>query len=155
MGLPSMSKSYIFFTVIHVVLFALALAVCGLYGNDLQRAMDSDVDADSKWIFAVVVGAMSAVTCVIYFIPFILRVGGIFIAGWNFILFILWIAVFGVFGRMYIGEDPEGDGAIRRMKNAVWVVLANALLWFIMSLGMALYWWKSDRRSRFTGRAHV
>jgi len=50
MGLPSMSKSYIFFTVIHVVLFALALAVCGLYGNDLQRAMDSDVDADSKWV---------------------------------------------------------------------------------------------------------
>ena len=53
-------------------------------------------------IFAVVVGAMSAVTCVIYFIPFILRVGGIFIAGWNFILFILWIAVFGVFGRVRV-----------------------------------------------------
>jgi hypothetical protein len=56
---------------------------------------------------------------------------------------------------MYINEDPEGDGAITRMKNAVWVVLTNALLWLLLAIGMALYWWRSDRRSRFTGRAHV
>jgi hypothetical protein len=50
MGLASLPKSYLFLTVIHVVLFALALAVCGLYGHDLQRAMESDVEADSKWV---------------------------------------------------------------------------------------------------------
>lgn len=35
-----------------------------------------------------------------YFVPVMLRVGGIFLAGWNAILFILWTAVFGVFGAV-------------------------------------------------------
>lgn len=58
--------------------------------------------------------------------------------------------------QMYIHEDPEGDGGIRRMKNAVWVDLVNMLLWLIASLAAAGYWFKHrDERSRFTGRAHV
>jgi hypothetical protein len=58
--------------------------------------------------------------------------------------------------QMYINEDAEGDGDVRRMKNAVWVDLASALLWFIATLGAFGYWWKHrDHRSRFTGRAHV
>lgn len=58
--------------------------------------------------------------------------------------------------QLYIHEDPEGDGAIQRMKNAVWVDLANMLLWFIAFVAMLGYWWKNrDRRSLFTGRAHV
>lgn len=101
-------------------------------------------------------GALSALTCLVYFIPVIVRLGGIFMAGWDLILFILWIAVFGVFGNMFINEDAEGDGAIERMKNAVWVDLANALLWLIVAVATAGHWWKTrDPRSRFTGRAHV
>jgi len=96
----SFSKSYAAFTVLHFVAFALALAVCGLYGHDLKRASDNDVDADSKWIYAVVVGALSAVTCVAYFVPFVLRLGGIVIPAWNFILFVLWTAVFGIFAKV-------------------------------------------------------
>lgn len=46
----SFSPSYAAFTALHVVCFALALAVCGLYGQDLKRASDSDVDSDSKWV---------------------------------------------------------------------------------------------------------
>lgn len=152
----SFSKSYAAFTALHVVAFALALAVCGLYGHDLKRASDNDVDSDSKWIYAVVVGALSAVTCVAYFVPFVLRLGGIVIPAWNFVLFVLWTAVFGIFAKMYINEDPEGDGGIRRMKNAVWVDLVNMLLWFVATLAAAGYWFKHrDERSRFTGRAHV
>jgi hypothetical protein len=57
---------------------------------------------------------------------------------------------------MYINEDPEGDGGIKRMKNAVWVDLANALLWLIAGLATTAYWWRHrERRTRFTGRAHV
>jgi hypothetical protein len=51
-------------------------------------------------VYAVVVGSMSAVTCVLYFVPFVLRVAGVVAAVWNFILFILWIALFGVFGKV-------------------------------------------------------
>jgi len=43
-------------------------------------------------------------------------------------LFILWIALFGLFGNMYIKEKAEGDNGVQRMKNAVWVDLVNALL---------------------------
>lgn len=43
---------------------------------------------------------MTAATCALYFIPFIIEAGGIFIASWNTILFVLWIALFGVFGKV-------------------------------------------------------
>lgn len=156
MGCVSFTLSYIFFSVVHIVGFALALTVCGLYGKDLSRANEQDKYADSKWVYAVVVGGISAVTCLLYLIPFILRIAGIVAPIWDFILFILWIAVFGVFGKMYINEDAEGDSNITRMKNAVWVDLANALLWLFASIGAFLYWWKHrDTRSRFTGRARV
>lgn len=124
-------------------------------------------------VYAVVVGALSAVTCLAYFIPLVLRIAGFVAPVWNFILFVLWIALFGIFGKvyllqgpevapqltlvqMYIHEDPEGVDGIKRMKNAVWVDLASALLWLIATLASAAYWWKHrDSRSQFTGRAHV
>lgn len=59
--------------------------------------------ADTKThlqVYAVVVGSISAVTCVLYFIPFVLRIAGVFVPVWDFILFILWIALFGVFGKV-------------------------------------------------------
>jgi hypothetical protein len=100
MGFVDVAASYLFFTVIHTCLFALSLTACGLYGTDLQRANEANKYADSKWVYAVVVGAMSAVTCVLYFIPFVLRLIGVVAAIWDFILFVLWIAVFGVFGKV-------------------------------------------------------
>jgi hypothetical protein len=129
MGFVSFTLSYIFFSVVHIVGLALALTVCGLYGRDLHNANDQDKYADSKWVsscdlhvsdgsasvwltrspllqvYAVVVGGISAVTCVLYLVPFILRVAGIVIPVWNFILFILWIAVFGVFGSVCTPTD--------------------------------------------------
>lgn len=57
---------------------------------------------------------------------------------------------------MFIKENAEGDNDIKRMKRAVWVDLANALLWLIAALAAAGYWWKHrETRSQFTGRAHV
>jgi hypothetical protein len=50
-------------------------------------------------------------------IPFTVRVPFIFV--WDFVLFVLWIALFGIFGAMYIKEKPEGNSGIQRMKNAV------------------------------------
>jgi H+/Cl- antiporter ClcA len=104
--------------------------------------------------YAVAVGALSAVTSLVYFIPFIVRVPLLFI--WDTILFIFWVAVFGVFGNMYIHADPQGDSGIRRMKNAVWIDLINMLLWLASAIGMLVYFIKAmGGRSRFTGRATV
>ena len=57
-------------------------------------------------IYAVVVGALSAVTCVAYFLPFVLRAGGIVMAAWDFVLFVLWIGVLGVFGKVHTLHRP-------------------------------------------------
>ncbi|KAI1392202.1 uncharacterized protein F4822DRAFT_390000 [Hypoxylon trugodes] len=154
MGLLGMTASYLLFSLLHFAQFVLAVTVCGLYGVDLQRARSQGKYVDGKWVYAEVVGALGALTAILYLVPFILRFAAVTI--WSFVLFVLWIALFGLFGRMYIHEDPEGNGDIQRMKNAVWVDLANALLWLIGFIASATYWWTHrDRRSRFTGRAKL
>lgn len=51
---------YIFLTVLRVVQFALALAVCGLYGVDLHNAAVQGKYMDSKWVCTCLIcGRMS------------------------------------------------------------------------------------------------
>lgn len=153
---PHGGSSLIFVIVewaIRILQFVLALAVCGLYGTDLNNARMNDKYADPKWVYAVVIASFSAITCIVYAIPFIKS--HLFFA-WDTILFILWVAVFGIFGKMYIHEDPEGDSGIQRMKNAVWVDLVNMLLWLSSAAYSTFLFFKyRNTRSLHTGRAHV
>ncbi|PSR94015.1 hypothetical protein BD289DRAFT_364082 [Coniella lustricola] len=154
MGFFGFAISYMAFSAIHLVQFALALTVCGLYGVDLHRAHQAHAYTDGRWVYAEVVGGLSALTALVYFIPFVLRIWLVWV--WDLILFVLWIALFGVFGKMYIHENPEGDSGIQRMKNAVWVDLVCALLWLILAVASFGYWWgHRERHTRFTGRARV
>ncbi|KAI0021420.1 hypothetical protein F4780DRAFT_289302 [Xylariomycetidae sp. FL0641] len=154
MGFFGMALSYLLFSVLHFFQFVLSLTVIGLYGTDLNHAHQKGKYTDGKWVYAVVVGSLSAVTALLYLVPFILRFAAVTV--WSFIMFVLWIALFGVFGSMYIHEDPEGIDGVQRMKNAVWVDLAAALLWLIHTIGSAAYWWTHrERHSRFTGRAKL
>lgn len=149
-----MTVAYLAFSVVHFVQFALAITVCGLYGVDLSRAAKAGKYQDSKWIYAVFVGGISAFTTILYMIPFILRFAAVWI--WNLVLFILWITLFGLFGNMYIRENAEGNKDIQRMKSAVWVDLVSALLWLFTAVAAFGYWWRHrERHSRFTGRAKV
>jgi hypothetical protein len=56
---------------------------------------------------------------------------------------ILWITVFGIFGKMYIlyKPSPTEYGQIR-MKHAVWVDIANVALWFITASYSTLFFFK-------------
>ena len=96
-GLTS-NKSYLYFSTLHFLAFVFAVTVCGLYGVELDRARKADKYADSKWVFAVVVGGLSALSSILFCVPFILRFALRWI--WNFVLFILWVAVFGVFANV-------------------------------------------------------
>jgi len=146
--------SYILFSVIRFIQFVMGLVVCGLYGVDLNAARKQHKYADGKWVFAEVVGALSALTALLYMIPFTMKIPLIF--AWDFIVFFLWIVLFGIFGNMYIKEHAEGDSGVQRMKNAVWVDLVNMLLWLITALAMAGYWFKHrGTRTQFTSRATV
>ena len=69
---------------------------------------------------------------------------------------ILWVACFGLFGRIFIPADPKGDSAVQMMKNAVWVDLVNMLLWFVSACyGAAMFFTHRGGRSLHTGRAAV
>ncbi|KAK4125157.1 hypothetical protein N657DRAFT_643986 [Parathielavia appendiculata] len=154
MAIAGLSLGYLLFTLLHFAQFVLAVTVCALYGIDLDRARKGNVHADGRWVYAEVVGGLSALTSILYCIPSILRFALVW--AWNLVLFILWIALFGVFGKMYINEDAKGNGDIQRMRNAVWVVLTSALLWLVGVLAHFIYWWgHRERRSRFTSRARV
>ena len=65
---------------------------------------------------------------------------------------ILWVAVFGVFGKIYIHAKPPN----KKMKDAVWVDLVNMLLWLVTSIISAVaFFAMRGGRSLHTGRAAV
>jgi hypothetical protein len=70
---------------------------------------------------------------------------------------ILWTALFGTFGKIYIPAHPtpEQHGQ-QRMKSAVWVDLVNMLLWFITAVwGTVMFFFFRQRKTLHTGRANV
>ncbi|VUC35296.1 unnamed protein product [Clonostachys rosea] len=146
MACAPISKSYIFFTVFHGIAFVFALAVCGIYGSDIQHSARNEEDIDPRMVFAVVLGSMSTMTCLLYLIPGFLYNANLLMTFWDLFLFVLWITVFGLFGKLYINKDAEGDRDIQRMKDAVWVDLVNALTWLFLVIATACYWRKNRNR---------
>jgi len=71
----------------------------------------------------------------------------------------LWVTVFGIFGKIYIGrsmaeKDRYQDTDTRRMQRAVWIDLANMVLWLMTFIGGVLRFCLYKReRSLHTGRA--
>jgi hypothetical protein len=70
---------------------------------------------------------------------------------------ILWFALFGIFGKIYINAEhtPKQSGIIR-MKRAVWIDLVNALLWLITAAyATAIFLRARKGKTTHTGRATV
>lgn len=154
MGLfDNTTKTHVVHATYRFLQFVLAITVCGLYGVDLAKAHKEGKYSDSKWVFAEVTASLSAVTAVLYIIPFLARIPFIWI--WDVVLSILWITVFGLFGKLYIHAHAEGDAGIQRMKNAVWVDLTNLFLWVISAIVLGVFGGRLREKTRFTGRAVV
>ena len=69
---------------------------------------------------------------------------------------ILWTAVFGIFGKLYIHANAQGDKGIERMKSAVWVDLVNMLLWLVTAvMAVVVFFMGRGGRTLFTGRGKV
>ncbi|KAL8856460.1 MAG: hypothetical protein Q9178_006930 [Gyalolechia marmorata] len=138
--------------VLRFLQFVFAVTVIGLYAQDLRRAEKEDKYSDSKWGYAVAVGTIGAVSSLLLAWPRLSMWGW----GWDLVVFILFTALFGLFGKMYIHEKPEGNGGVRKMKNAVWIDLINMLLWFVTAIyGMVMFFFFRGRKSLHTGRATV
>jgi hypothetical protein len=170
---PSKSKSTklmdMLISALRFFQFAFGLAVIGLYGQDVQHDHDAESTWHAKWVFALIVGFLATSTAAIHMIvPFCMRRVN-YQPGpalrlpqfaWEFVLCVLWLTLFGVFGRMYIGVYPSsesdsktetktsalGDASkIDRMRHAVWVDLVNLGFWVITGSWVLLRWLKSRR----------
>ena len=63
--------------------FILAITVAGLYGVDLHAANKAGAYTDGKWVFAEIVAGLSAVTVLVYGIPFFKSYWAF---GWDWVL---------------------------------------------------------------------
>lgn len=123
--------------------FVMGITVIGLYATDLAAASKANKYLDSKWVFAVVVGTLSALSAVAL----------TFVRAWFFfavdgLIAFFYLVLFGMFGKMYISEDAEGNKGITRMKHAVWIDLVNLLLWIASAVYGGVMFWKSRKGSR-------
>lgn len=176
---PPQSKreklAYMLISIVRFFQFVLGLTVIGLYGRDVRHDHKYDDTWNSKWVYALIMGCLATLTAMIHLvIPFLMRKSASASARgagitskpglqlpqfvWEFVLCILWLTLFGLFGKMYIGVYPEkkdekdskesglGDsGRIDRMRHAVWIDLINLLLWVSTSSWILLKWLKARR----------
>ncbi|KAI4246190.1 MAG: hypothetical protein L6R40_002143 [Gallowayella cf. fulva] len=138
--------------VLRFLQFIFAITVIGLYAQDLRRAHNAHVYSDSKWGYATAVGVIGAVSSLVLAWPRLSSVAW----PWDLVVFILFTALFGLFGKMFIHENAEGVSGVKRMKNAVWIDLINMLLWFVTAIyGMIMFFFLGKSKSLHTGRATV
>jgi hypothetical protein len=133
-------------TLLRFIQFAFGLAVIGLYGQDLHSH-----DHPAKCVYAVVTAFLATMTAAVYLLlPFVLK-GRTPLARraraqlplfvWESVLCVLWLTLFGIFGKMYIGDYSEG-AKTTRMRRAVWVDLVNLGLWVVTMGWVGLRWWR-------------
>ncbi|KAJ5134165.1 hypothetical protein N7526_005530 [Penicillium atrosanguineum] len=153
--------------------FVFGLAVIGLYGQDVHHDHKAKDTWNAKWVFALIVGFLATSTAVIHLIvPFLTRKVNYRPGAklqlprfaWEFVLCVLWLTLFGIFGKLYIGVYPSdsnsdsskrdatsttselGDASkINRMRHAVWVDLVNLVFWAVTASWALLQWLKARR----------
>jgi hypothetical protein len=159
--------------------FVFGLTVIGLYGKDVRHDHEDGHTWHAKWVFAMITAFLATSTAAMHIIlPFLTRRVNSppnpklklpqFV--WEFILCILWLTLFGIFGKMYIGVYPSatkdsgkrdtdstststsssdsglGDASkINRMRHAVWIDLVNLMMWVVTASWVLLRWLKSRR----------
>ncbi|KAF2795165.1 hypothetical protein K505DRAFT_17550 [Melanomma pulvis-pyrius CBS 109.77] len=136
---------------IRIFQFIMGIVVIGLYAQDLDKARKAGKYVDSKWVYAVFCGSFGALMSLVFMMPLI---KSWMFFGVDFLAFFFYMVLFGIFGKMYIKENPEGNKGIIRMKNAVWIDLVNMLLWIGTAIYGAFVFWKArTARTTFTSRA--
>ncbi|KAI9929991.1 hypothetical protein ASPWEDRAFT_278722 [Aspergillus wentii DTO 134E9] len=132
--------------------FILGLTIIGLYAQDIHTGSDAP-SPDAKWVYAVVTAFLATLSALVYLIlPFILKdrplatrkVTHLPLFLWECVLCILLLTLFGLFGKMYIGEH-EGGSQTTRMRHAVWVDLITLVLWVGTGFWAGLRWWRGEQ----------
>ncbi|EEH42541.1 uncharacterized protein PADG_07361 [Paracoccidioides brasiliensis Pb18] len=137
--------------------FVFGIAVIGLYAQDLLQQHKDGKPYDPKWTYATALGTLSSFFAIIYFIiPLVISGPLALLPRFNLpnlmldsIISILWLTLFGIFGKLYISKEAtEGDVDLIRMKHAVWVDMANLALWTATAVWAGVRFWKCGKGSR-------
>ncbi|PGH07271.1 hypothetical protein GX51_01815 [Blastomyces parvus] len=136
--------------------FVFGIAVIGLYAQDLVKQRKDGGGYDPKWTYATSLGTISSLSAAVYFtIPLVMPAFSLLptvnlpTLVYDSILSILWLALFGLFGKLYITRDaPAEDVNTIRMKHAVWVDLANLALWTATAAWAGVRWWRGGKERR-------
>ncbi|KAK2861118.1 hypothetical protein FQN49_004529 [Arthroderma sp. PD_2] len=139
--------------------FVFGIAVIGLYAQDVDRARKNGDTQDSRWIFATVVGTLSAISGLIYIlIPCAVQrplSQATFIHLpcfiYDSVLVILWLTQFGIFAKLYITVDDEKDTSLKRMKHSAYVDLVNLSFWMITCAWCGIRWWRGNKAGAVQG----
>lgn len=130
--------------------FVFALIVVASYGARVNRDRREGNDQAAGWVYALFVAGLSAITSAVFAIPF-WRTHVYFL--WDAFLFILWVAVFGTFARIFLplesGEDEYQGASIAAMKVAVWLDLVNCILWLDTAIYGFVYGWTTEKGKGF------
>ncbi|PGH16286.1 hypothetical protein AJ79_01825 [Helicocarpus griseus UAMH5409] len=142
--------------VLRFLQFVFGIAVIGLYAQDLVKQRKAGDPYDPKWMYATALGTIASISAAIYFaipfipspIPILPRINLPTLV-YDSILSILWLTLFGIFGKIYITQEAkEDDKNLIRMKHAVWVDLANLALWTVTAAWAGMRWWRSGKGKR-------
>ncbi|KAJ5775678.1 uncharacterized protein N7511_000689 [Penicillium nucicola] len=176
--------SFMLISALRFLQFVFGLTVIGLYGRDVHHDHSEKHIWRSQWVYALVTGFLATVTAGVHLVkPFLMRrvknAAGLNVGlllpqfAWEFVLAVLWLALFGVFGKMYIGvyavesssSSSSGSGSgkrdeavassatsslgdadkITRMRHAVWIDVVNLLFWVVTSSWVLMRWLQSRR----------
>ncbi|KAL0943605.1 uracil phosphoribosyltransferase [Colletotrichum truncatum] len=146
--------------------FLFALIACGFYGNRVHAEDKADEGFSPEWIFAITVAGAAAVTAVLFVaatplgaIPFIgskIKIFKTYRAfAWDLFLFIMWIAVFGIFAGIFLKRDSDDKykgSSTGLMKTAVWVDLVNAILWLVSGVYGCIKTFLGDRADQLSDK---
>ncbi|KAM5355248.1 hypothetical protein ACJ41O_001894 [Fusarium nematophilum] len=108
-----------------------AIVAAALYGLDLQQATRDGIKPDSSWIYAEFAAGTSMIVCIVHLFFTTEKRRWVVL---DAIVFIFWVAQFGVFASAYLdsGNPVENEGfrpSRNRMRAAVWIDMINMLLW--------------------------
>ncbi|KGO68946.1 hypothetical protein PITC_077750 [Penicillium italicum] len=174
--------TFMFFSGLRFLQVIFGLTVLGMYGRDVHHDHSEEHTWHSKWVYALITAFFATVTAAIHLIlPFVMRKakpgagpGPALLLpqfAWEFVVTVLWLTLFGIFGKMYIGVHPVessssktgtttittpsalGDASkVNRMRHAVWIDLLNLVFW-VMTASWVLMRWLKTRRSAVPGDA--
>lgn len=133
--------------------FTAAVIVLGLYASSMHNLRENHPTTPiTNEIFALVVSTLSVLTVALHCFLTVKRVPYIL---WDFVMCVLWAALAGTFGSIYLGGDVLGEDEGRdvpAMKAAIVFDLCGLVLWLLTFLQGSVW---CCRARRFTRRTDV